>query len=388
MSLQYGEVSPDALAEYLTLDGGVRVQRGFGDVGSWPAIPDSAAAPAVGTRLAILGPGLQSPKTVRAAGALVRQVSPGVTLGVGGTYRRSEFLLRRNDLNRLVEEVGRDQNDRALYGDLDLRGGVLAADPSTNRRFSEFESVWALDPDGWSEYRAFSVFMDAELRGGARLMADYTYSETTDNMLGAATGRAGAQEVPEIDTPDWEEGVSDFDVPHRLTLTGSVPLPRGGALSVVYRFRSGLPFTPMVAAGLDANGDGSAFNDPAFIPTGAVLDDVAAAWDCVAQGAGALAVRNSCRGDPVSRIDARLAIGLGTPGGMPLRLIVDGLNLTDVPEGIRDDALLIADPNGVVTKSGSSYTVPYAVNPYFGDYVQRTDAGRMIRVGFQIGGGS
>ena len=159
----------------------------------------------------------------------------------------------------------------------------------------------------------------------------------------------------------------------------------GGALSGVYRYRSGLPFTPMIAAGLDANGDGSAFNDPAFIPTSSALGEVGATWNCLSTGQGAFAVRNSCRGDPTHRIDLRLAFGLGR---LPAQIVVDALNITDANEGVRDNALLVIDPAGTLTRSGSTVTVPYRVNPGFGTFLLRTDPGRMIRVGIRIGGGS
>jgi hypothetical protein len=314
-------------------------------------------------------------------------MSPGLSIGASASFRRSENLLRRRDLNRLVASIGSDQNGRPLFGDLSIAGGVLAADPATNRRFSEFEAVWALDPDGWSEYRAFSVFFDAELRGGARLSADYTYSETTDNLFGEAYGHAAATALPELGVADWEEGTSDFDVPHRAAVTAQIPIAGVGVLAGVYRFRSGLPFTPMVAAGLDANGDGSAYNDPAFIPTGSALDAIAGDWSCVAAGEGALAVRNSCRGDALHRFDMRLTLRLVEAGGVPIELVADGLNLTDATEGVRDVGLVLVDPAGVVTASGSTVTVPYQVNPSFGTFLQRTDPGRMFRFGIRIGGG-
>ena len=55
----------------------------------------------------------------------------------------------------------------------------------------------------------------------------YTYSETTDNWVGAASGSIGATLSPGLaetgeDTPDWSEGTSDFDIPHRLSIGTTV----------------------------------------------------------------------------------------------------------------------------------------------------------------------
>jgi hypothetical protein len=383
LALQHGPVDPFALAEWLTLDGGVRVQRGLGGVGSWPTLPDSASAPVVGTRLAIMNADLSPPRTLRGSAALVRQLTPGVSLGVSGTFRRTESLIRRTDLNLLPQAAGSDQFGRPVYGELLIVGGVLGADPATSRRFQGFEHVWGLEPDGWSEYRAFSFFMDMAFPAGVTVGTAYTYSETTDNLVGAASGRPDAQLVPQLPDPDWADGISDFDSPHRVTATASFPLPGGGALSGIYQYRSGLPFTPMVAAGLDANGDGSFFNDPAFVPASG-LDENALGWDCVGVAQGTLAVRNGCRGDGVHRVDLRLSIGLGA---FPAQIVVDALNVTDVQDGVRDDALLLLEQGGAVTGEGD-VTVPYRVNPGFGTYLFRTDPGRMLRVGIRLGGGS
>lgn len=380
LSLDYGTVDEGLVSEWVGLDGGTRIGRTFGDVGTWPQVP--GAGQHEGTRLAVMNPDLVPPRTLRGAGAIVRQVGAGVSLGLVGSFRRTENMLRRRDLNRLALATGDDQNQRPIYGDLDLQGGVLAADPSTNRRFDDFEFVWSLDPDGWSEYVGVSLFLDARFGVGGRFHAEYTYSETTDNLFGARSGFAEAQLAPDVGVRDWDEGVSDFDVPHRMTLSGTVPLPGGSALSGVYRFRSGDAFTPMVAAGLDANGDGSAYNDPAFVPSG-FSDAVLGEWNCLESSRGTFALRNGCRGDAVHRIDLRLVVGLGS---VPASLVIDALNVTDAVEGVRDPALLLVDGAGELTRSGGTVTVPYTVNPHFGDYLIRTDPGRMLRIGIQFGG--
>jgi hypothetical protein len=383
LALDYGPVDPAGLADWVGLDGGTTVARGFGDVGTWPTQPGTGPDAVEGTRLAVMNPDLVPPRTLRASGAIVRQVGSGVSLGVTGTLRRTEDMLRRTDLNRLTLPLGDDQHARPVFGDLDIRGGVLGADPATNRRFGDFEFVWALNPDGWSEYLGATFFLDAQLASGAAFRAEYTYSETTDNLFGAAMGRPEATLVPNLGVTEWDEGISDFDQPHRFLLSATVPFGDLASLSGVYRYRSGDPFTAMVGTGLDANGDGSAENDPAFVlnDLGA---DIAGEWSCLNAARGTFAVRNGCRGDAVQRVDLRLSIGLGA---LPARLVFDALNVTDAVEGVRDGALLIVDPQGEVTRSGGTTTVPYTVNPHFGDYLIRTDAGRMLRIGFQFGGG-
>lgn len=390
LGIQNGVIDPGALTEVLTLDGPVRVQRGLGAIGQWPTLPDSASAPVFGRRLAMFGPDLQAPRTARGALSFSTAVGGGVTLGIAGSFRRTEFLLRRRDLNRLVEAVGTDQDGRALYGPLRIVDGVLGADPSLNRRFADYESVWALDSDGWSEYGGVTASLAVTLGDGGSVVAEYTYSETTDNLVGAAGGRALAELPPGLDIEQWDEDVSDFDVPHRVTISAVLPISLGvgGTLAGVYRFRSGLPFTPMVAPGLDANGDGSPFNDVAFIPSSGV-EDVAAVWDCIAGFRGSFPDRNSCRGDGVHRLDLRLTLGVARLGGARAELVLDALNVTDAGRGRPRPGLLTVPLDGEVTNVGNgSVSVPWVVDPSFGTLAPEAEPGRWFRLGVRIGGGS
>jgi hypothetical protein len=187
----------------------------------------------------------------------------------------------------------------------------------------------------------------------------------------------------------WDESTSDFDIPHRLSamVVLPLPLPRASYVSGLYAFRSQFPFTPRVATGLDANGDGSPFNDIAFVPaTGAEIQALADEWDCISDALGSFPDRNACRGDPIHSVNLRLSVGLPPLGRLQTAFVVDGLNLMDSEMGIRDDNLLLLGGDSV-TRDGGIVTVPYTVNPEFGGWVFRGDTGRMFRLGLRIGGG-
>lgn len=388
MGIEHGPFDIGAMHEVLTLDGAVAVDRVLGGGLVWSQGSAPANELIRGTRLAIFGPDLEAPMTTRAAIGLYQSLSHGIRLGISGVFRRTEFILRRTDLNRLLEPVGTDQNGRPLYGDLHIVSGVLFADPATNRRFPGFESVWSLNPDGWSRYTGVTLSLDAPIRSRGSISVQYTFSQTRDNWVGAAGGGALAQLSAEVPVEDWDESVSDFDVPHRLSALVILPLPLPGEsyLSGLYTFRSSPPFTARVASGLDANGDGSPFNDVAFVPaSGGGIEALAANWDCVSEALGQFAERNACRGDPLHTVDLRLSFGLPAFRGVSPAIVVDGLNLTDTDTGIRDDNLLVLG-GGTVTREGQEFRVPYKVNPGFGDWVFRGDRGRMLRVGLRIGG--
>jgi len=389
LGLEHGAFDPAAMNEVLTLSGSVPVDRALGSGLNWEQGSLSGADVVRGNRLAMFGRNLEAPFTTRAAVGLFQNLSHGVRVGISGTLRRTESILRRSDLNRLLEPVGVDQDGRSLYGDLRIVSGVLGADPATNRRFPGFESVWALDTDGWSEYKGVTASLEAPLGEGGSVSVQYTYSQTRDNWVGASRGSALAELNPDLPVSNWDEAVSDFDVPHRLSAFVVLPLPLPGEsyLSGLYTFRSDHPFTPRVATGLDANGDGSPFNDIAFVPaSGSDIEALAAEWSCIADALGSFPERNACRGDPVHTVDVRLSLGLPAIGGVSSAIVVDGLNLTDNDMGIRDDNLLVLG-GGSVAKNGDTFSVPYKVNPGFGGWVYRGDTGRMLRVGLRIGGG-
>src|SRR5690606_32789463 len=130
------------------------------------------------------------------------------------------------------------------------------------------------------------------------------------NLAGAAGAAPddALTPLPTASGTDWREGRSDFDVPHRLSAGAELRIggPLNARLAGVYRYRSGDPFTPGFRDGVDANGDGSGRNDPAFVDERiAGVSELARAWPCLRTQSGALAERNACRGPGVHGLDVR-----------------------------------------------------------------------------------
>ena len=139
------------------------------------------------------------------------------------------------------------------------------------------------------------------------------------------------------------------------------------------RFRSGLPFTPGFRDGVDANGDGSWGNDPAFITdTVAGAAEVIAANRCLRGQVGRFAERNSCRAPAVAGVDARLAIRLFNVLEAPVEMVVDGLDLLTTDDGVVDRAVYLVDPGRSLARSGNvvnvrvSSVAPLALAPQVG----------------------
>lgn len=386
-------VDPSTLGALLTEDGNgnVVIRRGLGSLAAWPSAPDSVHAPVVGPRLTLLGPQFEAPRTRRFQAGITGSLGHGFELHLDGVYRHTDFLERRTDLNLAAGPSGTDQYGRPIYGTLVQEGGLLAAQPGSNRRFTGFDLVSAINPDGFSDYYGLTIDLERTLAHGVKLIASYTYSQTTDNWLSGATGAGdpASQLSPfpsGLNGQDWAKGTSDFDIPNQITLAADLTLERlhGAHVIAVYHYRSGTPFTPGFRPGVDANGDGAS-NDPAFVDdTVSGMVKVLDANSCLKSQVGQFAVRNSCRAPGVHSLDLRLEVPTVTLGGYPLTLTVDALNLLESDVGLVDQALYLVDPTRATTTAGSVTHVPLVANPNFGKVLIRDSSGRFLRVGLRV----
>jgi hypothetical protein len=389
-STHTGDVDVRALSEAVAGGTDVTSARYAGSGITWPdgGIPPQSLATL--PSLTLLGPDLRPPRTTRADLDIVQRVSPGTSVFVRASARRTDFLIRRRNLNLPVVPSALDPYGRAVFGSLDQDGSLVTTTADDARRFPSFGSVYALDPDGWSEYVGVTGGVE-HVTSNLELFAAYTYSRTEDNWIGAGGSSIDASLPPNLprtgDEEVWGQRTSDFDVPHRIAAGATI---RQGRVSVsgVYRFRSGLPFTPRYRAWVDANGDGSGRNDIAFVPSVAQLGTLASEWPCLEKQAGGFAWRNSCRGPAAHAVDLRVQVALGRLGGMDAVLSVDGLNLIEGAHGVIDDALMLVDRDAAidVSSDGSTVTIPTVVNDGFGSVLYPASRGRMIRVGVRLGG--
>ncbi|MDZ7781351.1 MAG: carboxypeptidase-like regulatory domain-containing protein [Gemmatimonadota bacterium] len=389
-SLHFGDIDPRNLFEAFALDGGVETARHMGSGLAWPegTIPGTASELPT---LALLGPDARPPRSLRASAGVVREIAGGLSVHVEGNFRRTDFLMRRRDLNLPTAPTARNQAAQDVYGTLAKNGALVTATGDDARRFPEFGSVWALDPDGWSEHRAVTAGLEYR-SDRLDLYGAFTRSETIDNWIGAARASADAELDPLLPdhVGDWAEARSDYDVPDRVTASAVLRVPSwpGTTVAATYRYASGRPFTPRYRRGTDANGDGSFENDVPFVPQPDELGTLHADWKCLRNQSGGFAVRNSCRGPASHDLSVRIRLGLGSLGGQNAGLFVEGLNLIESEQGIIDEALLRVDPDADLTVSGGGerVTIPLELNPDFGRVVVPTSRGRMLRVGLRIGG--
>ena len=385
--IHYGVVDPAAFAEVVSQSGGSLERQGVGDLSRWPAAPDSGAAPVGEPRLAFPGRDFEAPRTFSASLGVAVSVAPGTELEVSGNYRHTDFLARRNDLNRSVSPSGRDQFGRPVYGQLIQHGGALGVVPGSNRRFSRFGIVSSLDADGVSDYWGLTARLEHHL-ARVRLFGSYTYSRTEDNLVFVGGPELQLNPDPDgLDAKDWLDGRSDFDVPHRVTIGVELDLTVF-RLAGFFRHQSGFPFTPGFPPGVDANGDGSAYNDPAFVDDGiAGIADLLGRQDCLRSQVGRFAERNSCRANGTNTLDVRLALRLFERAGYRLDVVADGLNLLDSTPSRLDRALYLVDDTGTLVTDPvtGNVTVPLVANPNFGREAHSFATGRWVRLGVRLG---
>ena len=68
--------------------------------------------------------------------------------------------MRRRNLNLPIVALAADPNGRRILGTLQQDGALVTTTTDDARRFAGFREVWALDPDGWSEYKGVAASLE------------------------------------------------------------------------------------------------------------------------------------------------------------------------------------------------------------------------------------
>lgn len=386
--LYYSKMDLALFSEAALYDGGAVVRRGLGTFINWPVAPDSVDAPVIGPRLAVFDDDYQDPRTAKWDLALSHAFGTRFSFEVSGSYHHTDYLPRRTDLNLLTSATGLTQEGRSIFGTLVKQGGLVSADPGSNRRFSGFDLVSGIVSSGFTDYYGITAAIVRRADRGLSFRLAYTYSRTNDNWALGRSGDPVDQLTPLPDaSEDWLDGKSDLDIPHRLSVFSTYAFPgkQGLEISARYRYRSGLPFTPGFRSGVDLNGDGSGENDPAFLDNAITgTSELIADHDCLGDQVGEFAERNSCREDGVHALDLRLGLRLPFQVmGSDLRVMIDAFNVVSSEAGIVDRAVYLVDPAQPLTGVGT-VNIPLVANPGFGSLLVRRGEPRIVRLGLKV----
>lgn len=272
-----------------------------------------------------------------------RKLLAGIDRTVGGGLAASLDVISTTTTNARsitdtnLRRVGTNAEGRALYGTI---GATGSAGPA-RRDSSSFTQVLRVGSSGGSRSISVALGLDGRWTRSA-LHVGYQWSQTRDDATFLNTLASVALQNAPIDGSLEERRLtpSVLDVPHALTAVGLVALPGAMEVSATLRAQSGRPFS-FVALG-DANADGVAGNDLAYVPRSIgdisltnpelypALDRYIEAEPCLRAQRGRIASRNSCRNPAFATLDARVTKRFSVVGTPRATLTADVFNLPNL----------------------------------------------------------
>lgn len=369
------------------------------DVGPAPAFdphylnPPSICANGLGFRtnrggpVNVLDPGLRYPRVLRTSLAYDRQLPWGIVASVEGIYTRGahDFLF----LNRALRgPVAIDRFGRVLYGTIDSTGAAVP-----NLVSNRYPAVFELVNQSRNYSYDLAVTLEKRWSSGVEASIAYTYSRVRDaqtplNPLFGDNWQSGRAFSGPLDA--LEAGVSDFDQPHRIVAVATYSAPWSKlrtSLSLYYVGGSGIPFTYTAAQGSpstgDLNADGTALDDPIYVPKTALdsnqirfagtpaevavqqqaFEHFIGKTPCLSSQRGHIMSRNSCRSPWVHTLNVALRQGLPSPRGHALAIEVQLFNVLNF---LRARWGLVKLPNAALLEQvGQTAGAPGQSQPVF-----------------------
>lgn len=262
----------------------------FGQTGA-PAFPSTLAAFPEGLLASVttIDPDIENSYSVQASVQVERELSFDASLSVGYQRLRGLHLILSRNLNV-------------------PRFPASAGVPNAGRPDPRFANVGRFESSGESAYDGLTVSLNRRASGWAGLRLSYTYSKATDNA-----GNFFFFTPQDNANLRAEEGLSDNDQRHRLSVSGTLEAPSGRAarglsralagwqLSYIFTYTSALPFN--VQTGADRNFDTNPNDRPA--------------------GVG----RNTGRGFDFASLELRLARRFRLGERLSLEATAEGFNL-------------------------------------------------------------
>jgi hypothetical protein len=279
------------------------------------------------------------PQTFRVSLGADHRLPGGLVGTVDLLYSKNVNQLYVQDAN--LNNLGPNSEQRFMYGTIGVGGtGAFVATPSRKAVAPNAIGAAVLHtntPAG----RTYSGTLQIQksFGSGFEINAGYTYSNTKDAISLTSSQAFSNFQFAAVDGPLESRTLtpSFFDIPHKLTLSGTVSLPYRTSLSLIYVGRSGDPYGWIVNG--DVNADGINGNDQPFIPADAsqisltnpaqfaALDQFIESQDCLRESRGRVLERNSCRNPWQNYLNARLGGVIPTIQGQGLELSLDLFNV-------------------------------------------------------------
>jgi len=267
-------------------------QNGYVDLGT--PIDNENPPPGIIPAISYVDPEFDDAQTLRASLGWERELGDGWSAGVDAVYAEATGLQRNTDWNR--QFAGYDEYGRPMWG---------------GRPRDDVAEILVRQSRGESEYQAVTLKVNRRFTGRYQFGAHYTWGKDrdTDSNERSATGVT----ISDTGNLDYDWGLSDRDVKHRLVVTGMIQLPADFQISGIVNYQSGTPYT-LVDSGFDRAACGfPIFNCP----------------DPYAIMNGTLVGRNTERNESIQTIDVRVGKFFRFGDGLRLDVFVEAFNLFD-----------------------------------------------------------
>ncbi len=240
--------TPSLLVANALLANGAAVTRVVLDAGDpgFPEFPNRIDSlgdlPQVTPDIFIFDPNFENPETYRSSLGFEQLLGDHMSVGIDIVYSRSKNFERKKDANLNPTPVGFTSDGRPIYDRYDR------LDPNFGKKMM-FVS------DAEAEYWGITLSARRRFADNWSFYGAYTYAQSKDhdtNERSVSSSRAGWPEDHFNLDQDWSW--SDYDVRHRVVLSGIYITPFGLKISVSSRYRSAFPINPF--ANFDINNDG------------------------------------------------------------------------------------------------------------------------------------
>jgi len=325
--------------------------------------PGSVSAAASASSIVYLDPNFKFPQNLKVSLGADRVLPWGMVGTFDFLYTKSINQFYISDVNLLGVVGGwSGEGGRPLYGAIAAGTGTAGSASATPTRLtSSFRDV--LRHENRSADRSFSVTGQLQKRfsDGVEFDVGYTYSHTEDLFSLTSSIASSNYRFTTLDgtIADRNLRTSAFDIPHKITASGTLDVKWGVQLSLIYVGQSGSPYSYVVSN--DINGDAFGGNDPVYVPRNradismdgngsgnsqggfgtavqqdsayAVLDNYINSEDCLREHRGTLLPRNTCRNPWMNFLNARIAKVFPTIQGQSIEVSADVFNLLHLVSG-------------------------------------------------------
>ena len=269
---------------------------GPGDNGYVPLgqpIDNENPPPGIIPAVSYVDPEFDDAQTLRASLGWEREIGNGWSTGVDVVYAEGSSLQRNLDVNR--QFGGYDEYGRPTY---------------SGRIRDDVTEILVRQSRGESEYQAVTLKANRRFAGRYQLNAHYTWGKDrdTDSNERSATSTT----ISDSGNLDYDWGLSDRDVKHRLVVSGMVQLPADFQISGILNYQSGTPYTAIDSSLYWSHcGSLGVCND-----TYAVID-------------GVLVGRNTFRNESIQTVDLRIGKFFRFGDGLRLDVFAEAFNVFD-----------------------------------------------------------